>query len=133
MSTSRGITRMSTGLKPYDFQTFDLSDGLQGDSFTEDASLKTRDGDLIFSGQNGFNVFRPSEIEVSDKAAKTLFTKFFISSTEITTGAAFHDRVILTNPLDDTRDIYLNHDENTISIEFVALSFFQSSKLRYQL
>lgn len=132
MSTSRGITRMSTGLKPYDFQTFDLSDGLQGDSFTEDASLKTRDGDLIFSGQNGFNVFRPSEIEVSDKAAKTLFTKFFISSTEISTGAAFHDRVILTNPLDDTRDIYLNHDENTISIEFVALSFFQSSKLRYQ-
>ncbi|WP_421889642.1 two-component regulator propeller domain-containing protein [Marinoscillum sp.] len=132
MSTSRGITRMSTGFRPYDFQTFDLSDGLQGDSFTEDASLKTRDGHLIFSGQNGFNIFRPTEIQVSEKAAKTFFTKLFVSNTEITTGTEFHDRVILTNPLEDTRDIYLRYDENTISIEFVALSFFQSSKLRYQ-
>jgi signal transduction histidine kinase/ligand-binding sensor domain-containing protein/DNA-binding response OmpR family regulator len=132
MSTSRGITKMIHTDSKKEFQTFDVSDGLQGESFTEDAGIKTKSGMLLFSGQNGFNIFDPSEIYIKEQHPKMLFTNLFISNNKVISKVEFNGRVILDRPLNDTKSINLYHDENSIAFEFVALSFFQSGKIKYQ-
>jgi len=132
MSTSKGITKMIDTEDGFGFQTFDISDGLQADNFTEDAGFKTSDGELIFSGQNGFNIFVPEEIEISAKSPNLLLTRFSVANQPIIPGQQVNDRVLLKKPISKTRELELRYDENSFAIEFVALSFFQSGKIRYQ-
>lgn len=132
VSTTHGIDKMIRKPGGYDFQVFDISDGLQGEVFTEDASLKLRDGSLIFAGQNGLNIFKPDEILIGDRSPKVQLTTLTLGNTTVVPGSVINDRVLLETPIDQAQDLYLAHDENSFSLEFVALSFFQTNKIHYQ-
>lgn len=132
MSTSRGISKMTFDGEEFGFQNFGISDGLQGESFTEDAYLKTADGALIFGGQNGFNIFRPEDIQINDASTRLMFTRFLVGNEPLIPGAPIDGRVILTKSLEQTQKISLDYDENSFSIEFHAVSFSLSDKIRYQ-
>lgn len=131
-STSKGITKLTPTEDEYLFQTFDVFDGLQSGSFTENAALKTRNGNMLFSGQNGFNLFTPKDIQTTAQLPKLMFTRLKIANEYIVTGQEYDGRSILERPLNEAEEVVLMHDENSISIEFVALSFFQSAKIKYQ-
>ena len=61
-----------SGLICYDLHhgtmaTYSVKDGLQGNEFYKNASLKSRDGKLWFGGINGITVFNPKEANGSKK------------------------------------------------------------------
>lgn len=132
ISTARGITKLTVTDHRYEYQTYDISDGLQDENFTEDASLKTSDGHLIFSGQNGFNIFDPNEIKETAHEPEILLTKFSVYNEPVLQGTRLNGRVLFDQPLNSLREINLKHHENSVSFEYLALSFFQSGKIRYQ-
>ncbi len=139
LSTPNGLSnlvvRHQGGSDQYSFRNYDELDGLQGKAFNENAALKTSKGELLFGGPNGFNLFRPEQIQKNTLVPRIVFTDFQLFNKSIPINRPVQGRVILPKALSDTRSITLKHDENVFSIEFAALNFFhpEKNKYRYQL
>ena len=80
LSTPNGLSRVTvsfdttTGHVTCHFTNYDESYGLQGREFNENAALKTRAGELIFGGANGFNLFDPQKLRSSPGHPQLIFT-----------------------------------------------------------
>ncbi|WP_282080406.1 hybrid sensor histidine kinase/response regulator transcription factor [Aquimarina algiphila] len=117
LSTNNGLSRLDLITKKT--KNFDETGGLQGNEFNYGAYLKTKEGNLLFGGTNGFTVFDPSLIK----------TDTFIPSISIT---SFQVRNKLFKVVTDTLEsITLNHNQNDFSFNFVALGYSQPNKNQY--
>jgi len=136
LSTSNGLSRVSltqtgNGFK-FHFENFDEMDGLQGREFNFNAALKTRSGELIFGGGDGFNIFNPEKIDAVVNKPKLIFTDFQLFNKSISANEAINGHVVLSKSISSTRDIVLDHNENVFSVEFAALDFFNPGNVKYQ-
>lgn len=126
------LTEESNGLLKAQVKNYDESDGLQGMIFNENAALKTSNGELIFGGSNGFNIFSPESIEENKNIPQLVFTDFQLFNKSLEAGKRINGRVVLPKSLSQTERITLKHDENVFSIGFAALNFFQPEKNTYK-
>jgi signal transduction histidine kinase/DNA-binding response OmpR family regulator/streptogramin lyase len=113
------------------FRNYDESDGLQGREFNENAAYKTSAGELIFGGANGFNIFDPQMIRHDRKSRPLTLTDFQVFNTPVKIGEKLNGRVILPQSITATKEITLRYDENVFSLEFAALDFSNSEKIKY--
>ncbi len=67
-STPKGLSKLTVktdslnNIVSYSIINYDEKDGLQGRDFNERSVLETSEGEIIFGGPNGFNLFRPKEV-----------------------------------------------------------------------
>ncbi|WP_199200241.1 two-component regulator propeller domain-containing protein [Adhaeribacter arboris] len=113
------------------FKNYDVSDGLQDQAFNNNAFLKTRSGDLLFGGSNGFNIFHPGKLEVNRQVPPVILTDFQIFNQTIAAGDTLNGRVLLQENINQAKEITLRHHENMFSIAFAALNFLQPEKNKY--
>lgn len=137
MSTPNGISHFLINMVTKDsiggvFINYDEYDGLQGKQFNENAGLKTWKGELVFGGPNGFNIFHPDDIDVSQQRAPIILTDLQVLNRSVQIGEAFNGRVVLDKSVSLTDGITLKHQANVFSLEFAALSFFHPEKTVYQ-
>ncbi|MBD1363117.1 response regulator [Mucilaginibacter sp. ZT4R22] len=136
LSTSNGLSRIT--LTPiakaftFHFENFDEMDGLQGREFNINSALKTRNGELIFGGGNGFNIFDPASIEPVTNKLQLVFTDFQLFNKSVTANEDINGHVVLSKAIAVTHDITLNHSENVFSIEFAALDFLNPGNVKHQ-
>ncbi len=116
----------------FTFRNYNEKDGLQGREFTPYSSYKTRSGELIFGGGNGFNIFRPSELHNSKTAPKLLFTDLQVFNRSVAIGEKIYGEVILPRSISEVSEITLKHNENVFSIEFAALNYFDPDKVKFE-
>lgn len=126
ISTNKGISKFDPEKET--FMNYDINDGLQDDEFQELARVKRKNGQLIFGGVNGFNVFNPNEIENNLFEPKTIVTNFSISNKPVKIGEKINGRVILKKSISNKSQINLNHNENSLSFEFAALHYAAPEK-----
>jgi signal transduction histidine kinase/CheY-like chemotaxis protein len=107
-------------------------DGLQGREFTMNAAYKTRSGELIFGGGNGFNIFKPANLRTSKNSPALVFTDFQVFNKSITVGEKLYGKVILPKAITQTSSVKLNHNENVFGIEFAALNYFDADKVKFE-
>ncbi|GAA3571386.1 two-component regulator propeller domain-containing protein [Snuella lapsa] len=117
VSTNNGLSRIN--LKSYQIKNFNESDGLQGKEFNYGASYKTKKGELVFGGTNGFTIFNPNET-IEDSFVPPLVIRSINISNEP-----------YLNVADSIRSITLTYKQNDISFDFVALSFSKPDKIQY--
>lgn len=130
ISTNKGITKFDPEKEV--FYSYDVSDGLQANSFSEGAAWKGKDGTLYFGGIYGLNYFLPDSI-INEPAPPPVFiTGFRIFNQEVAVGKSFNKRVILEKELMETEKIILTHRENVFSLEFTALNLRMPHKNAYQ-
>ncbi|SEC66729.1 Two component regulator propeller [Maribacter dokdonensis] len=129
VSTNKGLSMFDTDQEI--FKNFDVSDGLQDSEFQELASLKRKDGELVFGGINGFNAFYPREINDNKTAPETVVTKLSIFNEEIAVGEEINGRVLLEENISEVKDITLDYSENSFSFEFSSLHFSAPRKNQY--
>ncbi|NII27273.1 response regulator [Pseudoflavitalea sp. X16] len=110
---------------------YDELDGLQGTAFNENAAYKTRKGELIFGGANGFNLFHPAAIVPARQSSPMAFTGFRIFNKNVGIGERINGRTVLSQSIMQTERIVLKHKENVLSIEFAALNFTNADKNKY--
>ncbi len=120
LSTNNGISRFNKKTKK--FKNFNIGDGLQNNEFLAGSYYKKSDGEILFGGIDGFNAFYPEKISDNPNIPSIAITKFQISNRDIKTDTAitFKKRIIL------------EHYENDISFEFVALDFIFPEKNKYK-
>jgi signal transduction histidine kinase/ligand-binding sensor domain-containing protein/DNA-binding response OmpR family regulator len=135
LSTPSGVSQMRINRKEHmkaNFWNFDELDGLQSKAFNENAALRTRKGEVVLGGPNGFNVFHPKDIGENSLSPRIVFTDFQLFNKSIEAGKAVNRRVLLPKSISGTDHITLEHDQNVFSIEFAALNFFHPEKTKYR-
>jgi signal transduction histidine kinase/ligand-binding sensor domain-containing protein/DNA-binding response OmpR family regulator len=134
ISTPKGLSNMivttTNGVITYKFKNYDKTDGLQGQEFNEDAGLKTRKGEMIFGGSNGFNLFKPSNIRIENNQPILALTDFQLFNKSIHSGEKLNGSVILTKSITNTKEITLKYNQNVFAIEFAAINFFNPAKIK---
>ncbi len=60
-STNKGISKFD--LKTNEFRNLSTAEGLQSNKFNDKSEYKTKDGEFIFGGIKGLNIFNPADEE----------------------------------------------------------------------
>lgn len=136
LSTPNGLSNIivekpASGVTVFQFKNYDESDGLQGREFNENAVLKTRNGELLFGGANGFNLFHPNAIKTTKRIPNLVLTDLQIFNKSVPIGEAYNQHIILPQSISLAKEIKLKYNENVFSIEFAALDFSTSEKIKY--
>jgi len=136
MSTPNGLSHLTIGgntdAPTFSFKNYDESDGLPGKQFNENAAYRTRRGELVFGGGNGFTIFRPEQIGVNTVRPRVVLTDFQLFNRSLKAGEDIHGDVVLGRSISVTDALELHHNQNVFSIEFAALSYIHPEKNKYQ-
>ncbi|MEO6526480.1 MAG: two-component regulator propeller domain-containing protein [Gemmatimonadaceae bacterium] len=126
LSSDQGIVR-------FDYRTktswkYTVEDGLQARDFTARAYLGGRNGELLFGGNNGFNLIRPELLERNTRKPRVVFTGFQLFNKPVVIGAPGSP---LTEQISQAKRITLDHTQSVFTIEFAALDYTASAKNQY--
>lgn len=92
-------------------------------------NYKAADGRIFIGGQKGYYMFKPEEINVSNPAPVLNFAQLIIGGKEIFPG---DDNGILSAPVWKTEKINFAYNQNTFSLDFVAVNYNSSDAIKYQ-
>jgi signal transduction histidine kinase/CheY-like chemotaxis protein/ligand-binding sensor domain-containing protein len=126
ISTNKGISCFDT--EKLTFTNYTESDGLQEDEFNRWSSYKLSTGELLFGGNNGFNLFHPDSIMNSYIKPSVYITGFKVFNKPVKIGV----NGILKKDILHTNNIELSYDKNEFSFEFTALNSRHPEKNRYR-
>lgn len=135
-STNRGLFCMLYGAEKDNsspvFRVFSTSDGLQADEFNTNAFAKLFNGDLVFGGVNGMNIFNPKKVLAVSFTPNVFITDIQIGNKTITPG---DNSGVLKETIEQTKTITLGYLQDVLTLEFSSLDFTapQQNKYRYQL
>lgn len=115
ISSVYGLTHLS--LDNMNVENFTLRDGLQGNEFYKNASMRTKSGSLWFGGINGVTFFRPSQLEHYSQKCDVRVVGIHSGDTEI-------------NPEEDG-NYYVGVDENRFSVELATRPIYMSKRVIY--
>ncbi|MCX6333350.1 MAG: ATP-binding protein [Bacteroidia bacterium] len=127
ISTSNGLSKFDTVKEQ--FRNFSARDGLRNDQFNYGAAYKAKNGELLFGGISGFNMFNPSDILTEDLNVPLVFTELRIFNKPVMIGE--EKNAILKQSISETSHLVLNYDQNVFTLEFAALDFINSSSDLY--
>jgi signal transduction histidine kinase/ligand-binding sensor domain-containing protein/DNA-binding response OmpR family regulator len=137
LGTTNGLSRASVhygtgGALQVQFRNYDERDGLQGREFNENAALKTKGGELIFGGANGFNIINPEAISHNTIVPEVVLTDLRVFDKSPQPGEVVNNRVLLKAAISEVKEITLKYHENIFSLEFAALNYSNPEKNQYQ-
>lgn len=126
----------SSGLTKFDPQTekmysFNSSDGVQSNEFSEHTCFKSKNGELFFGGTNGISSFYPKEIKTSAQRPNTTITDFYISNEKVNPNEEINHHILLEKPIFDTEKLNLKPSENNFRFDFSAMNFTAPEKAKY--
>ena len=119
LSTNKGIAKFDA--LRWTVRSYDVHDGLQANEFTAGACLKTRAGEMLFGGFNGFNRFHPDSVRDNKSMPPVVLTSFAVLGAP---ARRYGDLLCLP-------EIRLSHNENFFSFEFAALDYTNPSRNEY--
>jgi signal transduction histidine kinase/CheY-like chemotaxis protein len=130
LASNKGLSRYN----PNDggILNYDKEDGLQDNDFSEICGLKRKNGDLVFGGINGFNVFQTQQLKIDKIKPRLYFTDFLILNKEVKTGDLVDNKQILKKAIEYTKSIELEYHHNSFSIGFVGIQFNSPQKNNYR-
>jgi diguanylate cyclase (GGDEF)-like protein/PAS domain S-box-containing protein len=119
VSTNHGLARFDprTGRS----WSFDLTNGLQSLQFHLGASLRTREGRLLFGSVDGLYDFDPEAIQPDSYAPPIVFTSMRI----------FNEPATLPAALEASEEVALTYRDKVVSLEFAALDFGIPRRTQY--
>lgn len=109
LSTNRGIARFDRALGQ--FRAFSLKEGLQGLEFNAAASYRRANGEMVFGGIHGINLFSPDVIRNDTYPAPVVITG-------VQTGSA---PALMHAPADD--NLTMAQAQRLVRFEFAALDY----------
>ncbi len=125
------------GLSKFNPQTgqskiYDMSDGLQSNEFNGGAFYRTRQGEILFGGVNGFSAFYPERIKDNPFIPSIVITGMQLFNKPVPIGRDAQGRSILNTSITETKDIKLMYRDRVISFEFSSLHYAAPEKNKYE-
>lgn len=102
------------------FRNFTAIDGLQSNQFTAKACFRTATGEMYFGGINGITVFQPEQMQDNPYIPSVVITDLEMFNTPVHA----HDKTgILTKHISETKQITLQHEQSSFSLNFVVSNY----------
>lgn len=114
VSTNNGISKFDINTK--EFRNLSIVDGLQSNEFNGKAAYKGRNGEFLFGGISGLNIFNPDEIVNLDYCPDVVFDDFEVNGKEYKN---------INNKM-------FSYDENTIRIKYFIPDYKNNKNIQYQ-
>ena len=137
ITTSSGVTRIvvnrshEDGKFAYGLYNYTTADGLQSNEFNPGAILTRHDGNVEFGGLFGVNWMMKNGNSDIDALPRVMLTQLFLGEEEVLTGHEYDGKVLLTQALNESSKLELNHNQNTFTIKFAAGNYNQSERLQF--
>ena len=126
ITTSNAILKMSPDRER--IQMFNAGYGILSSNWNWLNNYKASDGRLFMGGSRGYYMFKPEELTVSTPPPLLHFSQLIIGSKDIFPGG----EGILSAPIWKTEKIQLAHNQNTFSLDFIALNYNADDLIKYQ-
>jgi len=119
IATVAGLCRFHPATKQA--ETFTVQDGLQSNEFNQSACFQTLQGEMMFGGISGLNVFHPDSVRYSDERAPLVLTAF----------KKFNMPADIDTAISEKQVLHLYSDDTFIAFEFALLSYILPEKIQY--
>ena len=86
---------------------------------------------MVFGGLFGVNWMRQNGSTDTDALPRVMLTQLFLGEEEVLTGHEYDGKVLLTQALNESSKLQLNHNQNTFTIKFAAGNYNQSERLMF--
>lgn len=126
LSTNNGISCFDPAKKT--FKNSSVYNGIQSFEFSQGAGFKTRKGDILFGGVNGFNIFNPAYLPENKNIPPVIITNFKLFNKTVTIN---EENSPLKQDITQTKSLTLSYKQSIITFEFAALGFTASAKNQY--
>lgn len=113
----------------FEIRHFTEAAGLQSAEFNTDAYAKLPNGHLAFGGINGLNVFDPKQILIDNIVPNIFITKLLVGNQVIQPN---DESEILSQAIEFTQSITLNHTQDVFTLEFSSLDFRAPEQIKYR-
>jgi ligand-binding sensor domain-containing protein/signal transduction histidine kinase/DNA-binding response OmpR family regulator len=127
ISTTNGLSKFDPETDR--FHNYSLKNGFQNNQFTYGAAYKTSDGELLFGGISGFNIFNPTKIKSGVYFPPIVLTDLKIFNKSVKIGDRKKD--VLTKSISETEKITLKYDQNSITLDFASFDYANSLGIQY--
>ncbi len=124
-STNRGLTRFDPAANT--FVHFSERDGLQSNEFNQWAAAKTRSGEMLFGGINGFNAFHPDLVQQSRYTPPLVITDFQLFNESVPPG----QESPLAQSIETSTEIRLSYHDDFFAFTFAALDYSAPEGIEY--
>lgn len=125
-STTKGLVNVKIEENDTIINIYDKKDGLASTEFNYGSYKKLDDNLIAFGGIDGVTMFNPEEIKNESYKPKLVFDSFKLSNEIINAG-----QKPLEKHINRTKEIVLNHLDNSIEIQFTGILHSSSSKVKY--
>lgn len=123
-STYNGLSRFD--VKHNTFKNYFANDGLQSNQFNYNAALKLSNGDFLFGGIGGFNLFSPDSIRKNRRIPKIVLTDFKVNNISIDQDSTYQHTSLVN--LDK---ISIPYQSAVISVHYAAIEFSFQDQISY--
>ena len=125
IGTSNGLSKFDPLLET--FTNYYTQNGLPTNQFTH-SSAKNANGELFFSTIAGMISFHPDSIQLNTQIPPIKLTGFRVHNQEIIPT----ENSILKRSIVFTDDVRLQHNQNTLTINFAVLNYIQPERNQYK-
>lgn len=126
ISTISGISDFDMDSRS--FYNYTHASGIKVNEFTPHAGLKLSNGDIVFSGNNGFLSFNPRRMSFNPFIPPIVLKDLYINNHRVAPG---EDNDILKENIEGQKEIILKYNETNLTIEYSALNFVFSNRNQY--
>lgn len=132
VGTNNGLIAFNPKKETY--QTY-LASELHNPEMSEISAIKRNNGELVFGGINGINVFTPNNNTSTDIAPKTVLTTLHVMYEPVKPLKVIDGDIYLENSITHTDHLFLDANVNNFSLSFSALHYDNPllNKYRYKL
>lgn len=126
VGTSKGISRFDPMKET--FINYDKRDGLQNGEFSRYCAYKTKTGELLFGGTQGFNAFLPDSIQRNNLIPAVFITGLRVFNKPVEVG---EKDAVLPKHIMQLDEITLPYDYSVFTLEFIAATNLLPNKIQY--
>ncbi|WP_397447575.1 two-component regulator propeller domain-containing protein [Polaribacter sp. R77954] len=125
-STTKGLANIQISDKDTIVNVYDKRDGLASTEFNYGSYTKLNNHLLAFGGIDGVSLFNPDKITNPKEEPKIVFDNFKLFNKTVNPSDA-----PLKKHINVTKNITLNHNENSIGLEFSGIDHSTPSNMKY--
>lgn len=126
LSTNQGLSKFNP--TSGQFKNYTTKNGLQDNEFNSCAYFKSKNGELLFGGINGFNVFSPESVKDDTIPSNVKFIGLKIANKPMDFKTPNSP---LRVPITETQNLTLSWKDKIFSIEFASLDLSAPERNQY--
>lgn len=110
---------------------YSTQDGVQNGEFYDRTVVALPDGNLVFAGFGGMNIFHPGQVTKNDQCPPVVFTRLKIFNDIIYPSGSGKGRVVLRENISTASEIVLSHHQTFFTIDFAGINYYATQKIQY--